>query len=159
MRARHIWSLSHPNLLILRSDTSPGVTRIPTRPGRFDPKLGRNDPIALRSSGLLASQLAENKGFIPSAWFLLRGWHVDCCLVARRKADSHETASRRRSYMTTKDLDYASDQFDRDDRQEREMSPLPKWHHRKRPTYCKKRTPVRLGMKRRRNHRSSSPSH
>ena len=56
--------------------------------------------------------------------------------------------------MTTIDLEYVSEQFER----ETEMSMRPgerKFRAKKRPTYMRKRTPVRLGIKRRNNQRRS----
>ena len=52
--------------------------------------------------------------------------------------------------MTTIDFEYLSDQFD-DSSCGSEKRETPKWKARRRPEYCKKRTPVRKAMNQRSN--------
>ena len=55
--------------------------------------------------------------------------------------------------MTTRNLDYANEQFEHSDRRTRQQ-PVARWKPRRRPEYCKKRSPVRSSIKNRNNYRS-----
>ena len=56
--------------------------------------------------------------------------------------------------MTRNDLDYTSDDFNRETSDE-DRQVDPKFKNRRRPEYCKKRTPSRSGMAQRNNWRRS----
>ncbi len=54
--------------------------------------------------------------------------------------------------MTRNELDYLTDEIDRDGN-EQSRAVDPKFKKRRRPDYCKKRTPARRGMSQRNNWR------